>query len=79
MIFSRTHQVVMNLTHQVDPKEEEIQAPLTLDRVLDLVVGLDQTHQQKTTVMKRPQTMNPVTKSKVESPQPSKWTTAISW
>ena len=76
IIVSRTHQVVMNLTHRVGPKKEEIQAPLTLDRVLDLVVVLDQTRQQKTTVMKRHQTMNPVTKSKVESPQPSKWTTA---
>lgn len=63
----------MNLTHQVDPKGEEIQAPLTLDQVLDLEVVLDQTHQQqRRTVTKQHQTMSPVTKSKAESLQPSK-------
>lgn len=67
----------MNLTHQVDLKEEEIQAPLTLDRVLDLGVVLDQTHLQRATVMKQHQTMSPVTKSKAESLQPSKWTVAL--
>lgn len=68
-----SHQVAMNPTHQVDPKGEEIQAPPTLDLVLDLGVVLDQTHQQRTTVMKQRQTMSPVTKSKAESLQPSKW------
>lgn len=79
IIFSRTRQVATNLTHRVDPRGEEIQAPLTLDRVLDLGVVLDQTHQQRTTVTKRHQTMNPVTKSKAESLQPSKWTVALQW
>lgn len=46
MIFSfRTPQVAMNLTHQADPKEEKNQALLTLDRVLDQGVVLEQTHQ----------------------------------
>lgn len=67
----------MNLTHQVDPKGKEIQAPLNLDLVLDLRVVLDQTHQQRTTVMKRHQTMSPVTKSKAENLQPSKWTAVL--
>lgn len=67
VIFSRTHRVVMNQTHRVDPKGGEIQAPLDLDQVLDLVVGLDQTHQQRRTVMKQHQTMSPVTQSKAKS------------
>lgn len=66
LIFIRT-QVVMNPSHQVDPKEEEIQHPPTLDQVLNLGVVLDQTHQQRTIVMKLHQTMSPVTKLRAES------------
>lgn len=62
----------MNLTHQVDPKGEEIQGPLTLDQVLNQVVVLDQTHRQRTTVTKLHRTMSLVTKSRAESLQPSK-------
>jgi len=64
----------MNLTHQVDPKEEEIPAPLTPGRVLDLGVTLNQIHHQTTTVTKQHLTMSPVTISNAESLQPSKWT-----
>lgn len=67
----------MNPTHRVDQKGEEIQAPLTRDQVLDQGADLDQTHQQRTTVMKRHQTMSLVTKSKAESLQPSKWIVAL--
>ena len=66
----------MNPTHQVDPKGEEIQAPLSLDQVLDLGVVPDQTHQRKTTVMKLHQTTSPVTKLKAENLQLSKLTVA---
>lgn len=45
IMFSRTRLVAMNLTRQVDPNGEKIQAVLTLDPVLDLRVVLDQTHQ----------------------------------
>ena len=79
ILLSRIRQVVMNLTRQVDPKEEEIQAPLTLDQDLDLGVVLDQTPQQRRTVMKLRQTMNPVTKSKAGSLQQSKWTGGLAW
>lgn len=62
----------MNQTHQVDPKGEEIQDPPTLDLGLNPGVVLDQTLQQRTTVMKLHQIMNPATKSRAESLQPSK-------
>ncbi len=78
IFFSRTLQVVKILIHQVGLKGEEIQTPLTQDLVLYLGVVLDQTHQQRTTVRKQHQTMSPVTKSKVESLQPSEWTVALS-
>lgn len=74
IIFFRTRLVAMNPTHQADPKGEKNQAPLTLDQVLDRGVVLDQTHQQRTTVTRQHQTMSPVTKSKAENLQPSKWT-----
>lgn len=77
LILFRT-QVVMNLT-QVDPKGEEIQGPLTLDQVLNLGVVPDQTHRQRTTVTKLHQTMSPVTKSRAESLQRSKWIVALSF
>lgn len=57
----------MNRSHQVDPKEEEIQHLLTLDRVLNLGVVLDQTRQQRTIVKKLHQTTSPVTKLRAES------------
>lgn len=73
LIFIRIRQVVMNRTHQVDPKREEIRGPLTRDRVLTLEVVLDRTRRQRTTVTKRHQTMSPVTRSRAESLQLSKW------
>lgn len=75
--FFRTHQVAMTPTHLAAPRGEEIQAPLTLDQVLDRGVDLDQTPQQRTTVMRRHRIMSPVTKRKAESLQPSKLTCSL--
>lgn len=64
----------MNLTLRVVPEREEIRVPLTLGLDLTLTVVLDLTPRLKKTAMKRPRTMNPATKSRVENLQPSKWT-----
>ena len=77
--FFRTPQAVMNLTHQVDPKVEEIQAPLTPDQILDQRVTPSLIHQQRITATKRHPTTSPVTNSKAESLQTSKWTDVIRW
>ncbi|KAI4817163.1 hypothetical protein KUCAC02_009441 [Chaenocephalus aceratus] len=71
----RTRQVAMDLTHQVDPKGEKIQAPL--DQALGLGVVLDQTRPLRRRVKKRRQTMSLVTQSKAESPRPSECTVAL--
>lgn len=63
----------MNQIRPVGLKQEEIPAPLALDQALVPGVGLDQTHQQRTTVKKRHQTMSPVIKQKAENLQLSKF------
>lgn len=65
---------MMNRTHRAVPERGEIPVPLTLALALILTVVLDLTLQLKTTAMKRPRIMNPATKLRVESLQPSKWT-----
>lgn len=77
MVCFRTRLAVMNPTHRVVPGRGEIPVPLTLGLDLTLTVVLDLTPRLKTTAKKRPRIMNPATKSRVESLQPSKWTLVL--